>query len=287
MFQDTYVPLFCGEFQVKIEDLARKVMVARIIVQRNLDAITNEQQQKYRGFIGLLKSIFFSDEDQAFNAALEDKKKIPKLLEFCAQGFGQIFNIQIPEPQLDEEAIESYGDDTSFDQVDHRTGVSQFSDGSFSISPSIMRNNIKNIKYGGDPALIPINDTKEIIALVRFLHQASCKLNLMFKEEIDQYWHRRDFKGRLARQVLLPPMIAQTFDKSTGVSELKSTELPPRICLRSLASYKSVCMVMVSLLLGYFLWHAPSYGLFLLILAATIQVFVKAMVHDVVVEQLE
>lgn len=287
MFQDTYVALFAGDSHVNIEDLARKVMVCRVIAQRNLDSITNEHQQKYRGFLGLLKSIFFSDEDQAFNTILEDKKKIPKLLEFCAQGFAIMFNVQIPEPQLNEELIQNYGEDNSYDSVDHRINSSQLSDGSMTISPASMRNNLKNIKYSGDPALIPINDTKEITTLVRFLHQVSSKLNLMFNNEIDQYWNRTDFKGRLARHLLLPPMVAQSFDKSTGISELKSTELPPRICLRPLGSYKSVCMVIASLLLGYFLWSAPSYGLFLLLLLVAIQFCIKALVQDVTIEQLQ
>lgn len=41
-----------------------------------------------------------------------------------------------------------------------------------------MKSNAKTIKYGGDPALLPIRDS-EVTFLVRFLHQLSCKLNLM------------------------------------------------------------------------------------------------------------
>jgi len=41
-----------------------------------------------------------------------------------------------------------------------------------------MMKRIKDIKYTGDPTLIPIQNN-EFTFLVRFLHQVSCKLNIM------------------------------------------------------------------------------------------------------------
>lgn len=41
-----------------------------------------------------------------------------------------------------------------------------------------MKNNVSTLEYKGDPALLPIRDA-EVTVLVRFLHQLSCKLNLM------------------------------------------------------------------------------------------------------------
>lgn len=80
-------------------------------------------------------------------------------------------------------------------------------------------------------------------------------------------------------------MISQTFDKSTGVSELKCTDLPPRICLRVLASYKAVCLETAALVIGYFFWGAPSYGLFLLVLFVFFCIFIKALFVDVSIEE--
>lgn len=105
--------------------------------------------------------------------------------------------------------------------------------------------------------------------------------HFQFHDELDRYWHRKDIVGKLSRQLLLPPMVAQTFDKSSGVSVLKQTELPPRVCLRSLASISSVSLSTISLFLGYLLWGAPSYGLFLLLFFAFIVIFLKAIVFNV------
>lgn len=120
--EESYTHLFAGDFITKIEQLARKVMVARVLARRNLADMEAEKERKYRGFIGFLKSIFFIDEDAAFNVALSDKKKIPEIIDFCVYALRVIFGVQVPEPQLDQ--VESYGDETSFDMVDH----SEYSD---------------------------------------------------------------------------------------------------------------------------------------------------------------
>lgn len=41
-----------------------------------------------------------------------------------------------------------------------------------------MKNQLNNISYSGDPALIPIMNS-EITVLVRLLHELACKLNVM------------------------------------------------------------------------------------------------------------
>ena len=50
--------------------------------------------------------------------------------------------------------------------------------GFLNITPSNMKNQLNNISYSGDPALIPIMNS-EITVLVRLLHELACKLNVM------------------------------------------------------------------------------------------------------------
>uniref|UniRef100_A0A336LQY2 CSON001502 protein n=1 Tax=Culicoides sonorensis TaxID=179676 RepID=A0A336LQY2_CULSO len=285
---ESYTPLFTGDFMQKLEEFTRKILVVKHVAKNNLREVEEEYEKKHRGFIGFLKSILTFEEDTVLTQILNDRKKIPEILDFCGQSMNGIFNVQVPEPSMSAEFMESDEFDSarrsseSFNQSDKNT--TEFSDHNFSITPSFMKNNIKTIKFGGDPALLPIRDS-EVTFLVRFLHQLSCKLNLMFPQEINEYWHRRDLVGRLTRQLLLPPMTSQTFDKSTGLSILKKQDLPPRICLRPLASYKTITLVTISLFLSYLLWGAPSYGLFLLILFAFMTVLIKALVSDVQISE--
>lgn len=150
---------------------------------------------------------------------------------------------------------------------------------SFSLTPQQMKLRKNTLCYTGDPALLPIAST-EFTFLVRFLHQLSSKLNLMFGGEMNDLWNRNDLWGKLSRQVLSPPMVSQIFDKSQGVCLLKQDNLGPRLCLRMLASYKSSFVIFCSFLLGYLLFNAPSYGFMLLVSATFVYLLIKSLVCD-------
>lgn len=201
----------------------------------------------------------------------------------------KIFRFQIP---ITEELLqgESMQVDTTAPQVEQTVCVnttrnissdSIYSSQSFSISPQQMRQRKALLRYTGDPALLPITSF-EFTFLVRFLHQLSCKLNLMFGGEMHDLWYRSDLWGKLSRQILSPPLVAQTFDKSLGVCVLKEDQLGPRVCLRLLASYKSLFIIFCSFLTGYIMFNAPSYGFMLLITIAFLYVFIKSLLCDVV-----
>ncbi|XP_063707848.1 sphingomyelin phosphodiesterase 4 [Culicoides brevitarsis] len=279
---ESYVPLFTGDFIYKLEELTRKILVVKHIARSNLKEVEEEYEKKHRGILGFLRSIFSFEEDTALTQIITDRRKIPEILDFCGQSMRGVFEVNVPEPSMTEEFMDEFDSvrrsSEGFNQSDKN--MSEFSDHNFSITPSFMKNNSKTLKYGGDPALLPIGDA-EVTFLVRFLHQLSCKLNLMFPHEINKNWHRNDLLGRITRQLLLPPMVSQTFDKSTGLCILKREDLPPRICLRPLASFKTLTFVTISQLLSYLLWGAPSYGLFLLMFFAFMVVFVRALFTDV------
>lgn len=150
----------------------------------------------------------------------------------------------------------------------------------YHISPVAMRHRARNIKYTGDPALIPIQ-TNECTFLVRFLHQLSCKLNLMFSNEMNICWHRDDFCGRISRQILSPPMTIQAFDKSCGFSRLQEQHLGPRISLRNLGAYRTFGVILASFLIGYLFLGAPSYGFIILLFLTFFYLFFLSLINNV------
>lgn len=72
---------------------------------------------------------------------------------------------------------------------------------------------------------------------------------------MQRWYYQDDYFGRLTQQILLPPMTAYSYDKSTGRSVRKAIYLPPRLSLRPLASHKFLCYMMlgaaITNLLGY------------------------------------
>lgn len=101
-----------------------------------------------------------------------------------------------------------------------------------------------------------------------------------FSEEISQYWNRDDIWGRLCRQILCPPMIVHSFDKSQGVSMLQEEHMGPRINLRFLGSYQTFCMIVASFVCGQFCFGIPSFGFILLLLASFSYIFLSSFFSD-------
>lgn len=82
--------------------------------------------------------------------------------------------------------------------------------------------------------------------------------------------------GRLARRILEAPRIVQSFEKSHGSSELIERQLRPRINLRWMASYRTVIIVILSLLIGKLLFGGSLSGFLTLILFKILMTFLLA-----------
>lgn len=145
--EEPYVPLFSGDFVFKIEQLTRKILVMKNIAKNNLKEIEVEYEKKHKGVAGFLKSLFSSDEDSVLTMTISDRKKVPELLDYCAQTMNTVFDVHVPEPNFTTEVMED-------DEIDgirssiHNTSernMSEFSDASFSVSPSFVRPCYNNI----------------------------------------------------------------------------------------------------------------------------------------------
>lgn len=181
-----------------------------------------------------------------------------------------------------------------------------------------MRRNINCLKYTGDPELMPIQ-SNECKFLVRVFHHVSVKLNeivcmnkifscyvnhefiyFQYEEEICELWNRADLIGRISRQILLPPQTIGNFDKCQGnhseymfcftsiskhnpilgLSYLVEEDVGPRVSLRFLATYRSIIVLVIALLLGKYFFNATPLGLILLIVISMLYFLISSFIRE-------
>ncbi|CAH0390283.1 unnamed protein product [Bemisia tabaci] len=94
------------------------------------------------------------------------------------------------------------------------------------------------LKYQGDPDLQPIRSW-ECAVFVRILFHLSFCINTLFKDTLKELYWREDLVGGIARQILCGPQVIYYYNKhsESGYCPRVSRLLPPRLSLRSLASY--------------------------------------------------
>lgn len=93
-------------------------------------------------------------------------------------------------------------------------------------------------------------------------------------------WHRHDQMGRMARQILEPPLTVHSFDKSRGVSMVNERHLGPRLNLRFLATYKTLALIVASFGFGQLMFGVPSFGFLLLLAMTMFCLFVRSIFID-------
>ncbi|CAG2059135.1 unnamed protein product [Timema podura] len=221
---------------------------ARQVAQSILAKHENERLNRSSGFFATLKDLWRSNDFDDYT--LEERRKTVSCLDSSLELLANLFELDISQIP-DATAYKNQTFDSSFSAATpqrsstltpNRTrGASpKFYSGadspSLCITPEMSRRNATKLTYERDPDLLPIRSS-EIVFLVRLLHQYSCRLNELYSVEMVSLYHRQDFLGRLARQVLQPTQTIRTYDKSPGCyARLVETVLPPRISLRRLAS---------------------------------------------------
>lgn len=64
------------------------------------------------------------------------------------------------------------------------------------------------------------------------------------------------------------------------MNELCEQQVPARLCLRYLASYRSLALILLALAIGYIFWGSSTFGLMLLLLIALIYIFIMALISS-------
>jgi sphingomyelin phosphodiesterase 4 len=175
---DSYMSLFGERIFQEMAGLLRKVHFTKLSMEKGLQTL-EQQRRKIRGFWQTVRSWFVFDEQTVQEEILQEKRKVVDLLNVCVQSSASIFDIDMTDLALPEHSeFAEDSDAESFDNMMNMTRQSELSDQSIFFSPTMMKSRSRLLTYKGDPALKPITSGENVF-LVRFLHQFSCKLNLM------------------------------------------------------------------------------------------------------------
>uniref|UniRef100_A0A1B0CYY0 Uncharacterized protein n=1 Tax=Phlebotomus papatasi TaxID=29031 RepID=A0A1B0CYY0_PHLPP len=273
MLDNSYVFMFNTPVREKIERLLKKIKMAEMVArEQNRLAEAKSREETLLEIWQKIRNFFMDTEDYVENALQQDKKRIPEVLQLTAQLISSAFELEIPEISETDAARHEYPNATPEALSSIHNDSSQLSFTRFNSTKS------KILDYRGDPDLMPIR-SNECTPLVRFLHQLSCKLNLMFGPDFQRIWQRKDIWGVLMRPLLAPPMMTEYIDKSSGRAVFREKYLGPRVSLRPLASYKTFFFIALAVTLGKFFFNSSLAGVFVLIFICLCCSYIASMVR--------
>jgi hypothetical protein len=104
---------------------------------------------------------------------------------------------------------------------------------------------------------------------------------LQYTLEMCHLYEQRGLLGCIARQVLCPPMITRTYDKSSRREYTPRMEvvLPPRLSLRSFASHHTIAYLLVGMGLAWMFGYGPTAFIFVLLSFWLFYVLLKAVLE--------
>ncbi|XP_069703883.1 sphingomyelin phosphodiesterase 4 isoform X2 [Periplaneta americana] len=266
---------------------------------RNLQLhLENESRNRSSGFFASLRNFIFANPTDSDEYSLEERRKVSAYLETCLYHLSHIFEIDLSRlPRMSFTGEYDPYNTTCTLPSSSRMGTSSTLQGEATMETSFSRSQAstpksallasrewrerrKHIKYEGDPDLQPIRSTENAF-LVRLLHQITSKLNEMYTLEMCHLYEQRGLLGCMARQVLRPPMVARSYDKSKpgGYSPRVEVVLPPRLSLRGFASHRTIVYMLLGMGLAWMLGYGPSAFFFLIFCAWLFIVFVRALLE--------
>ncbi|KAH8383164.1 hypothetical protein KR009_007128, partial [Drosophila setifemur] len=256
--------MFSEPMQMQMESFLLLISMARNSVLREIAALRNEiaEKQRREGFLMNFFIKVFGESTQD-EVTLRELSRIPEVLRQCIDAFCRTFNVDQANLSMHENLPEepcppasTTAQKFSFFDSSHSLDTSK-------LTPHQMSLNASNMQATIDPAMLPIH-SNELKLLVKMLHTIAERINKKYGSQIEAFYIRNDFCGKMARQLLYAPMTEQWFDKRSGNTVICERLVPPRICLRPLASMPALVTITLALLLGQLLWSSPVVGLFLL-----------------------
>ncbi|XP_046870790.1 sphingomyelin phosphodiesterase 4 isoform X2 [Hypomesus transpacificus] len=113
------------------------------------------------------------------------------------------------------------------------------------------------IEYQGDPELQPIRSYENAV-LVRLLFRISSLVNDRFGDRMEALCSRPDFLGRLGRHYLAGPVAGASGKRRSPVTRRTLERNPqPRLSVRTLASYRTLLLLVLLYVLGALLSVGP------------------------------
>lgn len=279
--------------------MARNSVLREIAALRNSIA----ERQRSEGFLRNFFNKLFHECSQD-ELTLREFSRIPEVLRQCIDAFCRTFNVGFLLSNSEIKYYLRFEYFSQVDQANlsmHETLPVEpcppasatlpnfsFFDTSDSLdtsklNPHQMSLNASNMQPTIDPALLPIK-TNELRPLVRMLHLVSNNINkrvrwiryfirpsahfsiicFQFGRQLQAFYVRNDYGGKIARQLLYAPMTEQWFDKSSGNVNMRENLVPPRVCLRPLGSIPVLLTIACAVILGKLLWGSSAFGVIVL-----------------------
>eukprot|EP00099_Drosophila_melanogaster_P022605 NP_650124.1 uncharacterized protein Dmel_CG6962 [Drosophila melanogaster] len=269
--------LFSYTMQTQMETFLLLISMARNSVLRDIAKLRNEiaERQRSEGFLKNFYKKIFGECTQE-EVTLREFSRIPEVLRQCIDAFCRTFNVDQANLSMHETLPEE-------PSVPSAPAVQNFSffDASDTLdtsklNPHQMSLNASSLHAAVDPATLPIQ-TNEVRALVRMLHFVSEKINNKYGSQLQGFYVRDDYFGKVARQLLYAPMTEQWFDKSSGHVEICENLVPPRVCLRPLGSIPALTTIGCSMIFGQLVWGAPLLGIFILATVLLVYIMLQAL----------
>uniref|UniRef100_A0A182QEF7 Sphingomyelin phosphodiesterase 4 n=1 Tax=Anopheles farauti TaxID=69004 RepID=A0A182QEF7_9DIPT len=228
------VPMFSSEtIDWALEKLMNK-LCTRIVVNRRV--LQDMKPSSRSSWLQMVSLILFSSTQNQSDKLTELQQRLEYAVTMLEQDYGQ-------------KALYETGEDGS---IDNDT-TNHFPPPTFTFI---------------HPAYQPLTQSENWL-LARLLMQVCRLLNGLFATYFQLYWDSQGLTGRIARCLLEPPvMFCEWVRQPNGKKSFMIRQLPARVELRTFGSYAAIIVMSISVLLGNFLFGAPSYGLFILLLVA-------------------
>ncbi|CAG4989537.1 unnamed protein product [Parnassius apollo] len=235
-----YTPIWSENRKHYALEFVRKIISLKTVAEKNVEEYKSKLSNQNQGLWSAVKFwLLISDKDEN-EFIFEEIKKVPSYLNICVHYFCTIFmlneNVLLP---LETEVEDLSQENSSFTN-------------SFNFALSItnkLRSKAKFVHYMGDPDLMPIASYENTI-LVRMFYQIASRLNEIYGQQFSSLWHRNDFWGYVAREILQKPCTIQSYIKDvTNHNNIVSQNLPPRLSLRRLGSHVLIFWISISYLI--------------------------------------
>ncbi|XP_058808686.1 sphingomyelin phosphodiesterase 4 [Phymastichus coffea] len=255
-----YVPMFSPTTVSQVISFFSTIKQAHLTATSLVEAL--EKRKTRRRFIMMLWEFFNGDDSSSDDISLEERKRVPVFLANVQQQLVDIFQINVdnvPHSTVvaDQEYHESILSTSFCNQSQMDLSLDSSRPGVF-VPIQDGRQNCRYIEYMGDPELQPIRSYENAL-LVRLFYKLCNYFNTKYQREMAEIYSRRDFLGKITRQILKPPTKVVQLPKRTsnGFSSGYEKRLPPHISLRSAASYR----LMSALAFGIFVFWLIGYGI--------------------------
>ncbi|XP_046389707.1 sphingomyelin phosphodiesterase 4 [Ischnura elegans] len=267
-----YKSMFGPELRNEIIKFLGIIKMAKATAKQVQQNLEEERRNRPGGFLSSMKSLFLGIDVELEEYSMEERRKVIAYLDTSYQQLCSIFRVD-PGPGVDFPDSRSAFQSSS--KQPSPSEMPRTPDANLVLPNPRLRRKYCDAKYEGDPEMAPVM-TIELGFLVRALRLVSSKINEKYGDEIKTLYQLDNFKGRLARQVLCPPMTVRAV---TGKEEFNEEyiSMPPRLSLRSLANQAVLMkMAIVIFVLSWIMGSGYFQGLIVFLLIWFLWLTVKA-----------